>query len=99
MACLFVGLATGAAAEGDGVCADATAVAMMNDRTVAQNVIDRMVPPLCPLAPVLPEQGIARLVTGALRDFRTLYVRFAPESGGRAAGEIPRSGTIIAARC
>src|SRR5262249_34589836 len=50
----------------------------------------------CPLAPVLPKQGIARLVTAALRDFRPLYVcfgseaditrspshvRFAPESG------------------
>jgi len=45
VACLPVGLATGAAAEGDGVCADAAAVAMMNDRMVAQNVIDRMVPP------------------------------------------------------
>src|SRR5262245_14071871 len=45
IACLSTELATGAAAEGDdGVCADATAVKMVSDRTVAQNVIDRMIP-------------------------------------------------------
>src|SRR5262249_8348166 len=44
IACLCTGLAAGA--EGDGVCADATAAATVSDRTVAQNLIDRMTPPL-----------------------------------------------------
>src|SRR5262249_54206310 len=44
IACLSTGLAAGA--EGDGVCADATAAATVSDRTVAQNLIDRMTPPL-----------------------------------------------------
>src|SRR6516225_7267955 len=42
IACLSTGLAAGA--EGDGVCADATAAATVSDRTVAQNVPSKPVP-------------------------------------------------------